>query len=78
MTIKEIEILITYDYLMDMLVYARCQLNDLGTSMKISDLCFERSRLFQSLDSIKTEVEKINPTFEPVCVYRRGAKNIKL
>ena len=71
MTIKEIEILIANDYLMDMLVYARCQLNDLGGAFNLPDLRFERSSLFSTLKNIQTEVEKLNKVYEPVSVYRR-------
>lgn len=71
MTIKEIEILIANDYLLDMLVYARCQLYDLGGAFNLPDLRFERSSLFSTLKNIQTEVEKLNKVYEPVSVYRR-------
>ena len=71
MTIKEIEILIANDYLMDMLVYARCQLNDLGVSFNLPDLRFERSKLFSTLKNIQDEVSKLNPTYNQISVFRR-------
>ncbi len=78
MTIKEIEILISNDYLMDMLVYARCQLCDLGISMHIADLRFERCKLFDTLKDIKREVDEISPAYQARCTYRKGYNDIKL
>lgn len=75
MTVKELEILITNDELLDMLIYARCQLNNLGVSMGIPAIRYDRSKLFNTLKSIKTEVESISPHFVAKCVYRRGTEN---
>lgn len=72
MTIKELEILISNDSLLDMLIYARCQLNDLGVSMNIAELKFDRSKLFNTLKAIKTEIDNTSPNFVAKCVYRRG------
>lgn len=78
MTIKELEILISNDYLMDMLVYARCQFSDLGVVMHIAELRFERSKLFDTLKDIKREVDEISPVYQAKCIYRKGYNDIKM
>ena len=80
MTIKEIEILASSDLLMDMLVYARCQIHDLGSKFNLPDLRYEHTRLYDTLKSIQTEVKSQAPLYEPKYLYRAGrpCKNIKL
>lgn len=74
MTIKELEILISNDSLLDMLIYARCQLNDLGVGMNITELKYDRSKLYNTLRAIKTEIDNTSPNFVAKCIYRRGQK----
>ena len=74
MTIKELEILISNDELLDLLIYARCQLDNLGTGMNIAQFKYDRSKLFNTLKNIKTEIDEISPSFTAKCVYRRGQK----
>lgn len=71
MTIKELEIIASSDDLLDMLIYARCQFDNIGTGMNIAQFKYDRNKLFHTLKEIKTEVDKIAPDYEAKCIYRR-------
>lgn len=73
MTIKELEIIISHDNLIDLLIYARCQLCDLGVAMHISDLHFRRYKLYDTLNSLREEIDKIKPNYKTKCVYKKNA-----
>lgn len=71
MTIKELEILSASDALIDLIVYARCQLLDLDRKLNIPDLRCEHSKLHDTYKSIKDEIDRISPNYKPKCIYRR-------
>jgi hypothetical protein len=71
MTIKDLEILISDDDLLDMLIYARCILSDFGRQNNVPALQYERSRLYNTLQQIKKEIDNISPSYKTKCVYRR-------
>ena len=56
---------------MDMLVYARCQSEDLGVAFHLSDLKYNRSALYHTLKCLKDEIDKISPGYKAKCIYRR-------
>lgn len=74
MTIKELEIIASSDMLIDMLVYARCQLLDLDKTFNIPDLRSDYSNIHHTLKSIQENIESISPSFTPKCIYRRGQR----
>ena len=79
MTIKELEIIASSDMLIDMLVYARCQLLDLESAFNISDLKSDYTHLHQTFKSIQDEINRISPHFKQKCIYRKGqSDNINL
>ena len=79
MTIKELEIIASSDMLIDMLVYARCQLLDLESAFNISDLKSDYTHLHHTFKSIQDEINRISPHFKQKCIYRKGqSDNINL
>ena len=75
MTIKELEIIASSDKLIDMLIYARCQLVDLDIAMNIPDLRSDYMRLHHTFKSIQEEINRISPYFRQKCVFRKGQSN---
>ena len=71
MTIKELEIIISDDDLLDMLIYARCQLSNFGREHGLPELQYDRSKLYNTLYQLKNEVDKISPSYKPICVFKR-------